>query len=275
MHPLQQSLPDYQSLPLLFVDLQLDELDQTTQQLIAKIDALLPQTQCGLCGYRDGCLPYAHAIATKGESSNLCVPGGDETAAAIAQLCRLPALPAKASKWSLDPRTNRPQEMRAVIDENACIGCTKCIPACPVDAIIGTGKHMHSVITNLCTGCELCIAPCPVDCIRLEVNPTPSAKPRAVVQQHLKQRYHAHLKRLTAKLQNNTLTVASHTEAKLTNALQAASSTKIDKNSAKNAIELAKLRTQIKKLNKQLAMRFDAGKQVQLHALQAQLQQLA
>ncbi len=128
--------------------------------LAAQIDALLPQTQCGKCGYA-GCWPYAGAI-TRGEADiNQCPPGGD---AVIKQLAALLGRNPKP----LNPAHGVQGQARvAVIDEALCIGCTKCIQACPVDAILGAAKLMHTVIEELCTGCELCLPPCPVDCIEL------------------------------------------------------------------------------------------------------------
>ncbi|NWN81975.1 MAG: RnfABCDGE type electron transport complex subunit B [Halomonas sp.] len=131
------------------------------RDLIDAIDALLPQTQCGKCGF-DGCLPYAEAIA-EGEPVNRCPPGGDSTLAQLAELTGQPEHPL------IEP-AQRP--LAAVIREDECIGCTRCIQACPVDAILGAAKRMHTVITDECTGCELCVAPCPVDCIDLVAHPT-------------------------------------------------------------------------------------------------------
>ncbi|MBC3950125.1 electron transport complex subunit RsxB [Pseudomonas folii] len=126
--------------------------------LIQSIDALLPQTQCGKCGH-PGCKPYAEGIA-QGEAINKCPPGGDETVAALAQLLSVPAL-------RVDPQRGSAPAQVAFIREAECIGCTKCIQACPVDAIVGAAKFMHTVIVDECTGCDLCVAPCPVDCIDL------------------------------------------------------------------------------------------------------------
>lgn len=174
-------------LPVLFDELALDTLEAHTQALIAQIDACLPQTQCGLCDHPDGCLPYATAIVVANEPHNKCVPGGQPVTDAIAAILKKPTLPAAPSKWSTNPDTKRPTEVRAIIREEDCIGCTKCIPACPVDAIVGTGKHMHTIFTDLCTGCELCLPPCPVDCIDLvPVSRTPSIEERQNEQQHLK-----------------------------------------------------------------------------------------
>jgi Na+-translocating ferredoxin:NAD+ oxidoreductase subunit B len=128
--------------------------------LIDDIDRLLPQTQCGQCSYA-GCRPYAEAIA-KGEANiNQCPPGGDAGIAKLAQLLQLPIIALDTSHG-----IHKPPQV-AWIRESECIGCTKCIQACPVDAIIGAPKLMHTVLADLCTGCELCIPPCPVDCIDL------------------------------------------------------------------------------------------------------------
>ncbi|SEM18759.1 RnfABCDGE type electron transport complex subunit B [Halomonas caseinilytica] len=128
--------------------------------LIEAIDATLPQTQCGKCGH-DGCRPYAEAIA-EGEPINRCPPGGDETVVRLAELTGRSALPLEQPAQS---------PLVARIREDECIGCTKCIQACPVDAILGAAKQMHTVIESECTGCELCVAPCPVDCIDLLPHP--------------------------------------------------------------------------------------------------------
>ncbi|MGZ5102090.1 MAG: RnfABCDGE type electron transport complex subunit B [Usitatibacter sp.] len=130
-------------------------------KLARRIDALLPQTQCAKCGF-DGCRPYAEAIAGDRADINQCPPGGDEVVARLARLLGRGAKP-------LNPANGRYRAPQvAVIDEAICIGCTKCIRACPVDAIVGASKLMHTVIADWCTGCELCIPPCPVDCIALE-----------------------------------------------------------------------------------------------------------
>ncbi|TEA78541.1 electron transport complex subunit RsxB [Allopusillimonas ginsengisoli] len=128
--------------------------------LVDRIDAILPQTQCTKCGY-DGCRPYAQAISDGTAAINRCPPGDTAGIAALARLMDTPELP-------LDPDCGEHQPPRlAVIDEAHCIGCTLCIQACPVDAIIGANKLMHTVLADRCTGCELCVAPCPVDCIEM------------------------------------------------------------------------------------------------------------
>jgi electron transport complex protein RnfB len=128
--------------------------------LVEKIDAVLPQTQCGQCGY-PGCKPYAEAIA-KGEADiNLCPPGGEE---GIRKLADLLGVEFKPFGEGAGPKA----KAVAFIDEQTCIGCTLCLQACPVDAIVGAAKQMHTIIASECTGCELCVEPCPVDCISMK-----------------------------------------------------------------------------------------------------------
>ncbi len=129
--------------------------------LVDKIDAILPQTQCGQCGF-PGCKPYATAIASNEADINQCPPGGEEGIRKLADLLGREFKPLNA-----DNGIEKPKAV-AFIDEQICIGCTLCIQACPVDAIVGAAKQMHTVIDKLCTGCELCVAPCPVDCISME-----------------------------------------------------------------------------------------------------------
>ncbi|GAB5450737.1 MAG: electron transport complex subunit RsxB [Halioglobus sp.] len=126
--------------------------------IVEQINDVLPQTQCGQCGY-PGCKPYAEAIAG-GEAINKCPPGGEAGIQALADLLDLEVIPLDDEHGEEDPRP-----AVAFIREDECIGCTKCIQACPVDAILGAAKQMHTVIASECTGCDLCVEPCPVDCI--------------------------------------------------------------------------------------------------------------
>lgn len=128
--------------------------------LTERLDRLLPQTQCGQCGF-DGCLPYAEAMARGEAQVDRCPPGGDDGARLLAKVLDVAPLPYDRGRGA-----HKLPEV-AMIVEADCIGCTKCIQACPVDAIIGGAKHMHVVIEPLCTGCELCVPACPVDCIRM------------------------------------------------------------------------------------------------------------
>ncbi|WP_201509679.1 RnfABCDGE type electron transport complex subunit B [Psychrobacter alimentarius] len=265
-------------LPILFTSLHIDTLPADVQTKISRIDACLPQTQCGLCEHPDGCLPYAAAIVLEDEPHNKCVPGGQPVTDAIAQILypdthKIPLI-AAPSQWPIDTASGRPTEVRAVIREDDCIGCTKCIPACPVDAIVGTGKHMHTIFTDLCTGCELCIAPCPVDCIDLvTIEREVSVSEREVEQEDLRLRYHTHLRRVTEQLadSSNSRPVVSMVEAKLNNV--ASQSLNISEAQAKNTIAAAKLRTKIKKLEKQLSVRANEQKQAELEALRTELLQ--
>ena len=129
--------------------------------LVEKIEAILPQTQCGQCGF-PGCKPYAEAIAEGEVDINLCPPGGQEGVRKLADLLGREVKPLNAEE--------KPKQV-AIIDEETCIGCTLCIQACPVDAIVGAAKQMHTIVASLCTGCELCVKPCPVECITMEVIP--------------------------------------------------------------------------------------------------------
>lgn len=134
------------------------------EPLTEKIESLLPQTQCAQCGF-PGCKPYAQAIAKDEADINQCPPGGEETVIALANLLGKEPKPLNSAFGEPKPKSV------AVIIEADCIGCAKCIPACPVDAILGASKFMHTVIASECTGCELCIAPCPVDCIVMQPVP--------------------------------------------------------------------------------------------------------
>ncbi|MBP4001277.1 electron transport complex subunit RsxB [Pseudomonas koreensis] len=188
--------------------------------LIQRIDALLPQTQCGKCGH-PGCKPYAEGIAN-GEPINKCPPGGDETIAALAELLKIPVLELDISRGSAPPQV-------AYIREAECIGCTKCIQACPIDAIVGAAKLMHTVIIDECTGCDLCVAPCPVDCI--EMHPLPlgtlpvvgglatsleEQQARAAKRDHARQRF----ERRNARLQREEQQKQAEREARAQRAAQ-------------------------------------------------------
>lgn len=258
----------------------------STAELIRLLDATLPQTQCGLCGHPAGCLPYATAMA-EGASADGCVPGGQPVANRLAEILGRQPLPAKPSQWPI-VADGRPQRIKAVIREDECIGCTKCISACPVDAIMGSGKLMHSILTDLCTGCELCIPPCPVDCIDLIADPAPlpSEAERIAEQNDLRARYQAHVLReqqriLTKKARKPVVSASISSE-------QAAAITGVDLTqlvapvpdtkpalaiSAAQTIKLASLRSQIKKLERQLNLKpDDPAKQQQLNSLKTALQ---
>ena len=178
----------------------------------ARIDAALPQTQCGQCGYA-GCRPYAEAIATGSAAINRCPPGGKRVIRRLAALTGQPVV-------ALDPSCgeHKPPQI-ARIDEDRCIGCTLCIQACPVDAIVGAAKLMHTVITDHCTGCELCLPPCPVDCIDLV--PVPRRVATLVPGHELRTadaaraRYERRLQRLDRERQAHAARLAAKAEAKL------------------------------------------------------------
>jgi electron transport complex protein RnfB len=157
-----------------------------------RIDAILPQTQCGKCGY-PGCRPYAAAIAIKEADINRCPPGGEEGIRELATLLGVEFKPFDKDIVLKPPSV-------AFIDENVCIGCTLCLQACPVDAISGASKQMHTVIAPLCTGCELCVAPCPVDCISMlplpqETRSEHSARDKKRAAKAAKARYQFRLER--------------------------------------------------------------------------------
>jgi len=149
------------------------KLEADADSVSEQINDLLPQTQCGQCNY-PGCRPYAEAIAAGEADINQCPPGGDAGIQALADLLGVEALPLNPENGAVKPRTV------AVIDEDVCIGCTLCIQACPVDAIVGSAKLMHTVIEAECTGCDLCLPPCPVDCIEMVIKlPPPGEWARA------------------------------------------------------------------------------------------------
>ncbi|MDH5537146.1 MAG: RnfABCDGE type electron transport complex subunit B, partial [Betaproteobacteria bacterium] len=167
------------------------------------IDAALPQTQCGKCGYA-GCRPYADAIVDGRADINQCPPGGADAIRAIARLLAVPEKP-------LDPAfgVEAPPAL-AVIDEKICIGCTLCIQACPVDAIVGAAKLMHTVIASECTGCELCLAPCPVDCIAMvETGRVPTREDSRRSAAHARMRFEARNRRLAAQRAARTARLAA------------------------------------------------------------------
>lgn len=262
--------------------------------LIHQIDNLLPQTQCGLCGHAGGCLPYARSIA-QGEAANLCVPGGQPVADALADVLGRHRLVAAPSVWAL-AADGRPQRVKAIIREAECIGCTKCLAACPVDAIVGSAKLMHTVIADDCTGCELCVAPCPVDCIDLVLDdaPPPTAYQREREQNRLRQRYQAHIireqmreqQRLDAKPKTRasiiptsiipTTMITEHHPATLSpTASTSTVAAPVHTQNAQRTIQAATLRSQLKKLSKQQVLNpADASIQKKIHHIEQQLSDL-
>jgi Na+-translocating ferredoxin:NAD+ oxidoreductase subunit B len=176
------------------------------------IDALLPQTQCTRCGYH-GCRPYAEAIARGEAQINQCPPGGAATIASLAALLRRDALPLNPANGAEGP------PLVALIDEATCIGCAKCLPPCPVDAIIGARKQMHTVVVELCTGCELCIAPCPVDCISMVPRASLADAPAAPASHANRERFHAHNERSARRAREHDALVASRKQMAVPGAL--------------------------------------------------------
>lgn len=168
--------------------------DAPARTLADRLDALLPQTQCTRCGYA-GCRPYAEALATGAADVDQCPPGGAATAAELAAVLERAAKPVNPVHGV------EGAPLVAVIDESVCIGCAKCLPACPVDAIVGARKQLHTVIAAECSGCELCVPPCPVDCIALvpvgsAPLPLTAVRERAV---QYRSRYVAHVARESAR----------------------------------------------------------------------------
>ena len=196
------------------------------------IDALLPQTQCTRCGYPD-CRSYADAIA-KGEAAiNRCPPGGQEGVVRLAELTGQAALPLDADCGQEGPR------LLALIDEDWCIGCTLCIKACPVDAIVGANKLMHSVVNTLCTGCELCVPVCPVDCISLhEATPGRSGWQAWSEQQanEARERYAFHRFRTERDKHENDERLAAKAQRKLDNLVAESRLTDPDQLDRKRAV---------------------------------------
>jgi electron transport complex protein RnfB len=173
---------------------------------VDEIDALLPQTQCTRCGY-SGCRPYAQALLAGAADINQCPPGGTAAIAALAALLERSVLPLNPANGSETP------PLVAQIDEAACIGCAKCLPPCPVDAILGAQKQMHTVLLALCTGCELCVAPCPVDCIRMVPRASLPAVPPAPPPSDNRERYQARNARIAQRAQRRARLLASRKQA--------------------------------------------------------------
>jgi len=186
-------------------------MSDSRKTLADRIEDLLPQTQCTKCGY-PACRPYAEAIADGSAGYNQCPPGGAEGIARIAALLGRPVIP-------MNPVHGEERERPvAVIDETLCIGCTLCIQACPVDAIVGAAKQMHTVLPSLCTGCDLCVAPCPVDCIQMEpVTPgrTGWAAWTQVEADAARARHDARARRLQRDKEENDARLAAKAVAKL------------------------------------------------------------
>ncbi len=198
------------------------------ENLTEQIEALLPQTQCGQCGY-PGCRPYAESLAAGSADINRCAPGGDELIADLAQLLGRAPKPLDASCGV----TKAPAV--ALIDEAWCIGCTLCIQACPVDAIAGAANVMHTVIAAECTGCELCIVPCPVDCIQMVAVSRPVARDaRTARAMHAKRRYLARQLRI------------AHSKQRTKPPRGATAATQDDRKQAAVARALARARIRIK-----------------------------
>jgi electron transport complex protein RnfB len=259
--------------------------------LIQRIDALLPQTQCGKCGH-PGCKPYAEGIAS-GEPINKCPPGGSETIAALAELLKVPVLELDISRgWA-------PAQI-AYIREAECIGCTKCIQACPVDAIVGAAKLMHTVIIDECTGCDLCVAPCPVDCIEMRPLPLTTVLPivgglafsleeqraRAAKRNHARRRFEQRNARLQreeqqklAERQARAQRTVAHTEVSTLDPVQAAlervraqKAANADAALKKAKIDLAMSRAQLNKSLKAFGHPPTFEQQSQLIVLQQQFE---
>lgn len=163
---------------------------------IQTIDAILPQTQCGLCSY-GACQPYAKALVENNAPINLCPPGGVETLKKLGEILHQDPTP-----YLEEMREKTKLPTRAVIREDECIGCTKCIQVCPVDAIIGASKQMHTVFSDECTGCDLCLEPCPMDCI--DMIPVVAEDPATtkLKANRARQRYHSRQDRISINTNN-------------------------------------------------------------------------
>jgi electron transport complex protein RnfB len=167
-----------------------------------EIDALLPQTQCTRCGYA-GCLPYAEAIVRGEAEINQCPPGGAATIELLAGALGRETLPLNPANGVEGPT------LVAQIDELRCIGCVKCLPPCPVDAIVGAKQLTHTVVAQLCTGCELCVAPCPVDCIVMVPRSTLRDVCAAPSPAHNRARFSAHTERLARRAAEQAALIAA------------------------------------------------------------------
>jgi len=170
------------------------------------IDALLPQTQCTRCGY-SGCRPYAEAMAAGLAGINQCPPGGAATIGALSALLGRAPLPLNPANGAEGP------ELVAQIDEHVCIGCARCLPPCPVDAIVGAQRQMHTVVLALCTGCELCVAPCPVDCIAMVPRASLATAPAAPAASANRARYAAHGARFAQRSEQRASLVAARKQS--------------------------------------------------------------
>ena len=223
---------------------------------IQAIDALLPQTQCGKCGH-PGCKPYAEGIAN-GEAINKCPPGGTATIHALARLLQVPELPLELPE--VPPQI-------ALIREAECIGCTKCIQACPVDAIVGAAKLMHTVITAECTGCELCVAPCPVDCIDILPLAGREADQQRERADQFRSRHEAHLARLARDEARRKAERAARTPAVSAATPTAQPAASNDDSYKRLKIEAAMAKVVLAKAEKQLAQRGNAELQRQVDEL--------
>ena len=166
--------------------------------MIDLINAILPQTQCRQCGFQ-GCRPYAESIASGSADINQCPPGGDEGIIELAHLLGVNPKPLNTQFGQHKPKSV------AFIIETDCIGCAKCIAACPVDAILGAAKFMHTVIASECTGCELCVAPCPVDCIAMKPLPTPTDIEESLIKAQTYARAQLAKRRYDARLLRNEI----------------------------------------------------------------------
>jgi electron transport complex protein RnfB len=219
--------------------------------LIEEIDAILPQTQCRRCGF-SGCLPYAEAIAEGHADINQCPPGGVGGIRKLAELLGKSPLPLDPARGVYQPRTV------ALVNEEACIGCTLCIQACPMDAIVGAIKQMHTVIAAECTGCELCVAPCPMDCIsmipkerlgysvpnQLDNTEDGSGRDDKAAADHMRKRYRYRLQRLEQEKWEKEGRTAHKSEA-----VAVANSSSLAENRKKAAIQAALARARAARAN--------------------------